>query len=684
MRTPQPNPPGYPAAMDRRRFLQLGAVGSLLLPWWRMRAEEPAPLPGMRAWYRSDAGLFQDLAMQVPALAENDPVAVWADLSGNGLHLRQTVPERRPRLGPVSTGQPPAVRFVAASQQYLQAAEVRDWQFLNVEGGSVFVVWRTLQANPTMTCALVATGAGRPEEPGFLFAYHDPATPPPSDGLLLRFSDGIGYALNASWNYGVVIPQAFSVLRAAIAPPVARVEADGLPAWEVTGRPAAIAGPSAPLTVGRAALGEELFLDGEVRELIVADSSVNAALPGAGQRRVSIAPLPGRKVSLYWQPGDRLESADRPEGPWQQHPDKSPPQVFDPVGTQRYYRSWARDTGAEITRDLADRSRLQLVTEVRADGAYNAFPGLCRAGPDGFLICYRKGTSHATDRGRIVTVSGDPTGRTWSQEVVVARDNLYDLSNPSLLRLRNGQIVLSYFERDPVLNHSRPDSCTLRFSGDQGATWGAPFRLKTSFAVHSFGSAPILELPDGRLLQALAGSNPGDSVSTARVMVVSSDLSSVREFTIADGPRDQRDYIEPNLALLPTGRLLCLLRTNTRSIYQCVSDDGGESWTSPQEAFMGDGSPRVIQLESGRLVSLTRSQQNGTASRAVLHVSTDGGTSWSADEQIVDASLRVMLYGAMIEPEPGWLAMAYSIRITQTRADVRFRWRPESVLALLT
>lgn len=46
----------------------------------------PASLANLKAWYKADAGVFQDAAGTVPG-ANNQPVGYWTDQSGNGLHL---------------------------------------------------------------------------------------------------------------------------------------------------------------------------------------------------------------------------------------------------------------------------------------------------------------------------------------------------------------------------------------------------------------------------------------------------------------------------------------------------------------------------------------------------------------------------------------------------------------------
>lgn len=58
----------------------------------------PTDIPGLKLWLRSDIGAYQDDAATVPATANNDPVAVWQDYSGNNNHAIQTTAGNRPLL----------------------------------------------------------------------------------------------------------------------------------------------------------------------------------------------------------------------------------------------------------------------------------------------------------------------------------------------------------------------------------------------------------------------------------------------------------------------------------------------------------------------------------------------------------------------------------------------------------
>jgi lysophospholipase L1-like esterase len=83
----------------------------------------PIPaIPGLKAYYKADAGLWQDTAGTTPAVANADPVGRWDDQSGNGYHLTQATAGNRPTLATNRFKGLPAVNFLTASSQWLTNA----------------------------------------------------------------------------------------------------------------------------------------------------------------------------------------------------------------------------------------------------------------------------------------------------------------------------------------------------------------------------------------------------------------------------------------------------------------------------------------------------------------------------------------------------------------------------------
>jgi hypothetical protein len=71
-------------------------------------------------WLRADAGTFQDVAMTIPAVLNNDPIGGWQDQSGSGNHATQAVAAQQPNLQLAVVNGMPVVRLTRANQDFLE------------------------------------------------------------------------------------------------------------------------------------------------------------------------------------------------------------------------------------------------------------------------------------------------------------------------------------------------------------------------------------------------------------------------------------------------------------------------------------------------------------------------------------------------------------------------------------
>lgn len=72
---------------------------------------DPASIAGLRAWFRTDAELFQDAARTTAAASNADPVGCWGDKTANGLDLTQGTAGSRGTLVTGAINGLPAVAF---------------------------------------------------------------------------------------------------------------------------------------------------------------------------------------------------------------------------------------------------------------------------------------------------------------------------------------------------------------------------------------------------------------------------------------------------------------------------------------------------------------------------------------------------------------------------------------------
>jgi len=138
-------------------------------------------------------------------------------------------------------------------------------------------------------------------------------------------------------------------------------------------------------------------------------------------------------------------------------------------------------------------------------GAYEAFPDVCRLSDDRLMAVFYAGYGHVAlpneqlpMGGRISYCISDDEGRTWS-DAQVLYDGPDDDRDPSIVQLKNGQLVCNFFslrKTDQPGKRWTGLGSWMVTSNDLGRTWSEPKQI----TAEAYCSAPIRELSDGRLI----------------------------------------------------------------------------------------------------------------------------------------------------------------------------------------
>ncbi len=166
----------------------------------------------------------------------------------------------------------------------------------------------------------------------------------------------------------------------------------------------------------------------------------------------------------------------------------------------------------------------------------------------------------------------------------------------------------------------------VHLSDDGGAIFDRTVKVDTAPFSGGYGMRGAVELSDGTLVLPFS-----DVPAYARIFVVRSrDGGLSWEAPILAAAAESMEFEEPAPLLLPSGRILLMLRENVaRTMFTIHSDDGGATWSKPAATGI-DGYPaHLLLLANGRILCTYGFRKPPFAIRAV--VSGDGGNSWQPD-----------------------------------------------------
>jgi hypothetical protein len=309
-------------------------------------------------------------------------------------------------------------------------------------------------------------------------------------------------------------------------------------------------------------------------------------------------------------------------------------------------------------------------TTITNDSKYNAWPSIVRLHNSALLMAYTKCDEHtgAVNGIAIVRISTDE-GATWGSEITAYSDALYETMGVTAATvISTGRVFLTLNRQ----NSPGDNELGLVYSDDNGATWSAWVGYSTAWTTIELTAGPIVELPDGDLLQTVEGSSTGSAINRSSHTLRSSDegLTWGDEVTIRDYVTDTRPYYETCMALLDNGDLIAIHRNNDGSDatqYISKSTDNGATWGAPYAGFTGRGRPHVIQASTGTMFAVTR-----RSLQTWVYTSTDRGVTWDAGTQ-VDASSYTMQYGCPVEMIDGRILVVFGDQPTssETNSDIK-------------
>ena len=298
-----------------------------------------------------------------------------------------------------------------------------------------------------------------------------------------------------------------------------------------------------------------------------------------------------------------------------------------------------------------------IVAPATAEHPRNGEADMIRLKNGDLLLAYGRWDKSTSDFGtaEVWCKTSSDGGRTWGHDrVLVPNEGKLTTFSVSLLRLRNGEILMAYLTKDST------EDCSIFFrtSKDECKTWSArrKFEMPPGYSGYTgMNNARMIQLKDGRVL---AGAWEG--YAKGRVIIgfslYSDDSGKTwRKSTDVDmrvlDPNDKVGAQEPAVIELKDGRVLMLIRNGFGCIAKCYSSDRGETWSKPElvpelEAPVAPSSIARIPKTGDLLLIWNRNK----AARRPLNsaISRDEGKTWQ--------NIRVVDDG----DGPPWPGFAYT------------------------
>ena len=257
---------------------------------------------------------------------------------------------------------------------------------------------------------------------------------------------------------------------------------------------------------------------------------------------------------------------------------------------------------------------------------------------------------HDEGENRIAGKLSHDGGKTWNDHRIVVEPRPGDVNvyNPGLLRLRNGEVLFSYFYYDE-LSWTMPLITTgmMHRSSDGSIVFGVPEPLWRRESRHN-ASSTLVQLDSGRIVCPIAhvpiwgGPKDNQNLSCA----YSDDNGHTWQTSDSQIKLPLRGAMEGHIAETRDGRLLMAMRTQIGSVFFSESYDQGETWSLAQTSGLTscESIPCLVNIpQTGDLLLIWNNSiydpgfdHWGKRTPLTCVVSQDEGRTWTCRKHIED------------------------------------------------
>lgn len=335
---------------------------------------------------------------------------------------------------------------------------------------------------------------------------------------------------------------------------------------------------------------------------------------------------------------------------------------------------------------------------------YFGWPTVGRLG-DGSLLAVASGlrVAHVCPFGKVIGIRSYDEGRTWSAPEIII-DTLLDDRDAGLLPLDNGNVIVTSFTNTPAFQRAYADRTKLPYinayldlveaKGGWEKFYGATMAISRDGGKHF--SAPSVvrvssphgpcQLSDGTVLYVgIVHSAAEAGQSLIECHEVSDEGVLTLRSRLENGDDDRLFYNEPHARQLQSGRILALIRAESRkdgifTLFESHSDDLGYTFTRPRQVLSDNGGApaHILELPDGTVVAVYSHRAAPFGIRAM--VSRDNGESFetnlvlTADEPSADLG-----YPSSVLLDTGDILTVYYSHIPEKNCTVlkQVIWRLE-------
>ncbi len=249
------------------------------------------------------------------------------------------------------------------------------------------------------------------------------------------------------------------------------------------------------------------------------------------------------------------------------------------------------------------------------------------------LLCY-------TINGIMARTSADK-GKTWGDEFTLVANpqppsQKGRYCHPSFLRLKNGEILLSYIYIPGALPYYGHNY--YKRSADEGKTWSEQFILTPYPGYNLLHNDKLMLLSSGRIIAPLEHKkrwpDTRDHSGYVCMAFYSDDNGYSWQMSANDIDMDPHEAQEPHVVELKDGRLLMIFRTYSDYVGRAYSTDQGQSWSKGELVkdlpLPRSGAVTVKRLPSTGDLLLIRITGKNDGKRTPLTsvISKDEGETW--------------------------------------------------------